>query len=58
MRISPINTKTIFKSHQSNVMGYDDEISQARCEFIRENIETHTMPYYNILENAKDLNHY
>lgn len=43
MRISPINMQ-YFKGSETHAFGYDDEISKARREYIREHIESNQMP--------------
>jgi hypothetical protein len=62
MNISPIKyamPKIVFKSYIDNdVIGYDDAISEAKRDYIRQHYYKWTMPYYNIYEKEGRLTDY
>jgi len=60
MKIPAIYTYNIpkFKGGDDNVIAYDDEISQERRKFIRENYEYENMPYQRIYEKEPCLEEY
>lgn len=44
--------------NDDNVLGYDDEISKSRREFIRDHYYTYKMPYQSIYETEGRLSEY
>lgn len=54
MKITPISNFIAFKSHikdDENILGFDDDISGERRNFIREHYYEYKMPYQSIYEN-------
>lgn len=61
MEITPISNFIPFKSNihdDENVLGFDDEISRERRNFIREHYNEYKMPYQSIYENEPRLGEY
>ena len=56
MKVYRVNLHT--PQFTSNVLGYDDEISKSRREYIREHYNSYTMPYYSIYEKEGRLEEY
>ena len=60
MKVNPIKSFT-FKANnfnEDNTLGYDDEISQSRRNFIREHYDSYRMPYQSIYETEGRLSEY
>ena len=60
MKVNPIKSFT-FKANnfnEDNTLGYDDEISQSRRNFIREHYDSYKMPYQSIYETEGRLSEY
>ena len=60
MKINPIKSFA-FKANnfnEDNILGYDDEISQSRRNFIREHYDSYRMPYQSIYETEGRLSEY
>lgn len=54
MKITPISKFITFKSNvydDENILGFDDEVSRERRNFIREHYNEYKMPYQSIYEN-------
>ena len=64
MKINPIKSNLAFRgtvknfSEDDNILGYDDEISQSRRNFIREHYDSYRMPYQSIYESEGRLSEY
>lgn len=56
MKVYRVNQHT--PQFTSNILGYDDEISKSRREYIREHYNSYTMPYYSIYEKEGRLEEY
>lgn len=61
MKIAPISNFISFKSNihdDEHVLGFDDDISRQRRNFIREHYNEYKMPYQSIYENEPRLSEY
>lgn len=61
MKIYPIIKSVPFKSHiydDENILGFDDDISRQKRQFIREHYNEYIMPNQNIYENEPRLEEY
>ena len=60
MKVNPIKSFTFkaYNFNEDNTLGYDDEISQSRRNFIREHYDSYKMPYQSIYETEGRLSEY